>query len=71
MAAQDWMMPALAEGDGLAVMSAGAYGAVMASSYNSRPPAGEVMVLDGECHVLRRQRDISELLAEETVPDLS
>ena len=69
--AQDRMMPALAEGDGLAVMSAGAYGAVMASSYNSRPPAGEVMVLDGTCHVLRRQRDITELLAEETIPALS
>ena len=69
--AQDRMMPALAEGDGLAVMSAGAYGAVMASSYNSRPPAGEVMVLDGTCHVLRRQRDIAELLAEETMPVLS
>ncbi|MEK9854241.1 MAG: diaminopimelate decarboxylase, partial [Rhodobiaceae bacterium] len=69
--AQDRMMPALAEGDGLAVMSAGAYGAVMASSYNSRPPAGEVMVLDGTCHVLRRQRDIAELLAEETIPVLS
>ena len=69
--AQDRMMPVLAEGDGLAVMSAGAYGAVMSSSYNSRPPAGEVMVLDGECHVLRRQRDITELLAEETIPALS
>jgi diaminopimelate decarboxylase len=69
--AQDRMLPALAEGDGLAVMSAGAYGAVMASSYNSRPPAGEVMVLDGACHVLRRQRDIAELLAEETIPVLS
>jgi hypothetical protein len=43
----------------------------MASSYNSRPPAGEVMVLDGACHVLRRQRDIAELLAEETIPVLS
>ena len=69
--AQDRMMPALAEGDGLAVMSAGAYGAVMASSYNSRPPAGEVMVLDGECHVLRRQRNVAELLAEEVIPALS
>ena len=69
--AQDRMMPALGEGDGLAVMSAGAYGAVMASSYNSRPPAGEVMVLDGECHVLRRQRDVAELLAEEVIPALS
>ena len=64
------MMPALVHGDCLAVMSAGAYGAVMASSYNSRPPAGEVMVLDGEVHILRRRRDIAELLAEEAVPDL-
>jgi len=62
-------MPALAAGDRLAVMSAGAYGAVMASNYNTRPPAGEVMVLDGECHLLRRQRDIAELLAEEIIPD--
>ena len=66
----DRMLPTLASGDCLAVMSAGAYGAVMASSYNSRPPAGEVMVLDGELHMLRRQRDIAELLAEESVPDL-
>ena len=44
----DRMMPSLAAGDCLAVMSSGAYGAVMASSYNTRPPAGEVMVLDGK-----------------------
>ena len=66
----DRMMPALVHGDCLAVMSAGAYGAVMASSYNTRPPAGEVMVLDGKVHILRRRRDIAELLAEEAVPDL-
>ena len=66
----DRMMPALVHGDCLAVMSAGAYGAVMASSYNTRPPAGEVMVLDGEVHILRRRRDIAELLAEEAIPDL-
>ena len=65
----DRMMPSLAAGDCLAVMSAGAYGAVMASSYNTRPPAGEVMVLDGEVHILRRRRDVAELLAEEIVPD--
>jgi len=64
----DRILPALAAGDCLAVMSAGAYGAVMASSYNSRPPAGEVMVLDGTLHTLRRRRDITELLAEETIP---
>ena len=65
----DRMMPSLATGDCLAVMSAGAYGAVMASSYNTRPPAGEVMVLDGEVHILRRRRDVAALLAEEIIPD--
>ena len=65
----DRMMPSLAAGDCLAVMSAGAYGAVMASSYNTRPPAGEVMLLDGEVHILRRRRDVAELLAEEIIPD--
>ena len=65
----DRMMPSLAAGDCLAVMSAGAYGAVMASNYNTRPPAGEVMVLDGDVHILRRRRDVAELLAEEIIPD--
>ena len=65
----DRMMPSLAAGDCLSVMSAGAYGAVMASSYNTRPPAGEVMVLDGDVHILRRRRDVAELLAEEIIPD--
>ena len=65
----DRMMPSLATSDCLAVMSAGAYGAVMASSYNTRPPAGEVMVLDGEVHILRRRRDVAELLAEEIIPN--
>jgi len=64
----DRMMPSLAGGDLLAVMSAGAYGAVMASSYNTRPPAGEVMVLDGQVHTLRRQRSVADLLAEENLP---
>ena len=65
----DRMMPSLAAGDCLAVMSAGAYGAVMASSYNTRPPAGEVMLVDGEVHILRRRRDVAELLAEEIIPN--
>ena len=65
----DRLMPSLAAGDCLSVMSAGAYGAVMASSYNTRPPAGEVMVLDGDVHILRRRREVAELLAEEIIPD--
>ena len=67
--ARERMMPTLASGDALAVMSAGAYGAVMASTYNTRPHAGEVMVLDGACHLLRRRRTVEELLAEEAVPN--
>jgi len=61
-------MPALAAGDKLAVLSAGAYGAVMASAYNTRPPAGEVLVHDGKAHPLRPARSLDSLLAEETIP---
>ena len=64
----DREMPALAAGDKLAVLSAGAYGAVMASTYNTRPPAGEVLVHDGKAHLLRSARSIASLLAEETIP---
>ena len=68
--ARERMMPSLASGDVLSVMSAGAYCAVMASSYNSRPPAGEVMVLDGACHLLRAQRSVESQIAEESIPDI-
>ena len=64
----DREMPALATGDKLAVLSAGAYGAVMASAYNTRPPAGEVLVHDGRAHLLRPARSIASLLAEEIIP---
>lgn len=56
---------ALAEGDLLAVRSAGAYGFVMSSNYNTRPRAAEVLV-DGETtHLVRRRETVSELLAGE------
>ena len=61
-------MPVLAAGDKLAVLSAGAYGAVMASAYNTRPPAGEVLVHDGKAHLIRPTRSLDSLLAEETIP---
>jgi len=66
--ALDRQMPQLTSGDQLAVMSAGAYGAVMSSAYNTRPPAGEVMVLDGQIHLLRARRSVQSLLQEETLP---
>ena len=53
-------------GDLLAVMSAGAYGFVMSSNYNSRPRAAEVLV-DGASHRVVRQREtIEDLLRGET-----
>jgi diaminopimelate decarboxylase len=58
---------ALAEGDLLAVMSAGAYGMVMASNYNTRPRGAEIMV-DGDRHALVRRRERAEdLYALESV----
>lgn len=62
-------MPELAKGDLLAVLSAGAYGAVMASNYNSRPLTTEIMVMDGTAHLLRAARPIEAYIADETIPD--
>ncbi|MFB9145266.1 diaminopimelate decarboxylase [Halomonas alkalicola] len=61
---------AIAPGDLLAVRSAGAYGFVMASNYNSRPRPAEVMV-DGEsAHLVRRRERLEELWAGEALlPD--
>lgn len=57
----------LAEGDLLAVMSAGAYGMVMSSNYNSRPRAAEVMIDGSQAHLIRRREEIAELYALESV----
>ena len=57
---------ALAEGDLLAVMSAGAYGMAMSSNYNSRPRAAEVMVDGDSVHLIRRRETTAELYAPES-----
>jgi len=62
-------MPGVKEGDLLAVMSAGAYGAVMASTYNSRPLIPEVLVDGDRFHVIRPRKSLDELLALDSVPD--
>ncbi|MFK7741167.1 MAG: diaminopimelate decarboxylase [Planctomycetota bacterium] len=63
-------LPALARGDLLAVMAAGAYGASMASNYNTRCRAAEVLV-DGEsARLVRRRETYSQLLQNELdLPD--
>jgi diaminopimelate decarboxylase len=53
------------EGDLLAVMSAGAYGFVMASNYNSRPRAAEIMVDGSAVHVVRERESFEDLVRGE------
>ena len=53
--------------DLLAVRSAGAYGFVMSSNYNTRPRAAEVMVDGGRFHVVRRRERVRDLFAAESV----
>jgi diaminopimelate decarboxylase len=60
---------AVEPGDVLAVLSAGAYGMVMASNYNSRPRAAEVMVDDGRSFVVRERETTSQLFAGERLID--
>ncbi len=67
--AQNRRIEGVAEGDLLAVMSAGAYGAVMASTYNSRPLIPEVLVDGARWHVIRPRKSIAELIALDSVPD--
>jgi diaminopimelate decarboxylase len=57
----------LQEGDVLAIMSAGAYGMSMASNYNTRGRAAEVMVDGDTCHLIRQREQISDLFALEKI----
>jgi diaminopimelate decarboxylase len=63
--ALDREMPELHEGDLLAIMSAGAYGFVMASNYNSRPLPAEVLVRGDKVALIRRQQTWEDLVREE------
>jgi diaminopimelate decarboxylase len=58
---------AVAEGDVLAVLSAGAYGMAMASNYNTRPRAAEVMIVDGQPVLIRARERAADLFAGETL----
>jgi diaminopimelate decarboxylase len=66
--AQDRDLPPLAAGDLIVVRSAGAYGAVMASTYNSRPLAPEVMVDGTRFAIVRPRPTIEEMLFAERLP---
>ncbi|MGH6753849.1 MAG: diaminopimelate decarboxylase, partial [Bradyrhizobium sp.] len=61
--------PAVSAGDLIAVMSAGAYGAVQAGTYNTRPLVPEVLVDGDKFAVIRKRPSYDELLGLDNVPD--
>lgn len=62
---QDRELPDFQAGDTVALMSAGAYGFVMASNYNSRPLPAEVLVESGTATVIRRRQTLDDLIEGE------
>ena len=62
-------MPPLAPGDLVAFRSAGAYGAVMASEYNTRPLIPEVLVKNDQYAVIRARPSFDEIINRETLPE--
>jgi len=56
-------------GDLIAVMSAGAYGFSMSSTYNSRPRACEVMVKEDRYYTIRKREGFEDLIRGESIPD--
>jgi diaminopimelate decarboxylase len=67
--AKDRELPAVLPGELLAVRSAGAYGFVMASNYNTRPRAAEVLVDGSTYHVVRARETLDDLVRGETIPE--
>ena len=67
--ARDRPLPPVSPGDLLVFRSAGAYGAVMASTYNARPLVPEVLVNGDRFAVVRRRPDFDEMEALESLPD--
>ena len=66
--ASDVTLPTLAEGDLVALLTAGAYGAAMSSVYNTRPLIPEVLVDGDQWAVVRRRPSFEEMMAMEQLP---
>ena len=63
---RDRSLPALEQGDLVAIRDAGAYGSAMASNYNRRPLPAEVLVDEGRWRVIRRRQTVDDMLALES-----
>ena len=66
--AQDREIPPLAQGDVIALMSAGAYGATMSSNYNSRPLPAEILVKEDKAVTIRARQTLDDLIRNESLP---
>jgi len=67
--AQERKLPLVQSGDLLAIMSAGAYGFVMSSNYNSRPRVAEVLVNGDRYQVIRKRECYEDLIRLEKIPE--
>jgi diaminopimelate decarboxylase len=62
-------MPELKSGDLVAILTAGAYGAVMAGDYNARPRIAEVLVRGSQWGIVRPRESYADLIAKDRIPD--
>jgi diaminopimelate decarboxylase len=67
--AADRALPVFAEGALVALLDAGAYGAVMSSTYNARPRAASVLIDGGQFHLITPRQSLEDLWADEILPD--
>lgn len=66
---KDRALPTMKRGDLAVIQSAGAYGFCMASNYNTRPLPAEILVHEGQVHVLTPRQTLDDLIERETIPD--
>jgi diaminopimelate decarboxylase len=61
-------LPEANVGNFLVIGNAGAYGYAMASNYNSKPLVAEVLIEDGQPHLVRRRQKLEDLIRDESIP---
>jgi diaminopimelate decarboxylase len=61
-------LPAAEVGEILVIEIAGAYGSVMGSNYNSKPLAAEVLIRNGQAHLIRKRQTLDDLTRDEIIP---
>ncbi|MHA1649755.1 MAG: diaminopimelate decarboxylase [Candidatus Helarchaeota archaeon] len=66
---RDRNLPLVEEGDIIGILDAGAYGFTMASNYNLRPYAAEILVKEGQDYLIRERQPIEDLLKFQNIPE--